>query len=69
VIFHSKPGERPKSSVDRNFSPEIRPMPRKISMSNEMMRGRNGADENDNLDFIQEEIAPGKKNILVRMFF
>lgn len=64
VIFHSNAGQRPKSSFDRSFSPEIKPLSRKTSLSNEMMRGNNGdADENDNLDFIQEEIAPGRKSI------
>lgn len=32
------------------------------------MRGKNGnADENDNLDFIQEEIAPGKVSLTLLM--
>ena len=42
-----------------DFGNEIRPKPRKSSLSNEMT-GKNGNyDENDNLAFIKEEIAPG----------
>ncbi len=61
IIFQS---ERPKSSIEKG-SPEIKPMPRKISLSSvnsENVEGK--VDENANLDFIQEEIAPGEKIFL-----
>lgn len=59
VIFHSRAGERPRSCVETS---EKFPPNRKTSLSAEMLStgGRNGnSDENDNLDFIHEEIAPG----------
>jgi len=57
VVYHSK-ANRPRSCNENIDAP--RPQERKSSLSNEMLRGKNGGtDENDNLDFIQEEIAPG----------
>lgn len=60
VVFHSKANERPKSWMGNSEKP---PLPFiKTSRSNDMLStgGRNGnSDENDNLAFIREEIAPG----------
>ncbi|KAG5675871.1 hypothetical protein PVAND_005739 [Polypedilum vanderplanki] len=56
VVYHSK-HDRPKSCNDGNN--DNRPTSRKSSLSKETLRNKNGTDENDNMDFIQEEIAPG----------
>jgi hypothetical protein len=58
VVYHSKNDVRHNSNEGRNLKS---PSSRKSSVSNERTRSRNGNDENDNMDFIQEEIAPGKK--------
>lgn len=51
-----------------DFGIEIRPKPRKSSLSNEMTGNNGNFDENDNLAFIKEEIAPGLK-ILFSIIF
>lgn len=56
VVYHSKVN-RPRSANENIEAP--RPQERKTSL-NETGYGKNGqTDENENLDFIQEEIAPG----------
>lgn len=55
TIYNSKSTDRPKSCEG---SDQSRQEWRKSSMSNEMLECKNG-DRDDNLNFIQEEIAPG----------
>lgn len=66
MVFHSKAAERPKSYIESSVKV---PQPRKKSGSMEMLTtgGRNSrADENFN--FVQEEIAPGKEFEIIANF-
>jgi hypothetical protein len=58
VVFHSKSSERPKSAFEPS---EKHQQLRKTSMSNDMLsKGDNNGNTDENLNFIKEEIAPGK---------